>query len=525
MSDQTTVMPEYQPQPEPRRSRGGLIAVVASVVAVVLVAAGGFAAWRFLGGGGPRPAEVLPASTFALLTVDLDPSGGQKVEAIKTLRKFPTFREESGLKPESDPIRRLFEEIQQEGQCEDLDYDRDIKSWIGQRAGLGGVVLNGKPTPVAALQVSDAANAETGFARFAKCAELEGDDFGWTLSDDYIVISDSKKHAETLAAAGKKAPLSEDNDFQKWTEEAGGAGIVNAYVGPKTFDVLSEELSSGLDGELELGGEGLSGTDDEALADALAAYKDFQGAAAVLQFADGGIELSVAGGGGKAARGSQTVADHVGAMPGDTALLLALAIPPGAFDALAKADPEGMGSELFGSMLGIDFPEDLQTLLGKSLSLSVGGDAPDDLATIDEPGDLSIGALIDGDADEIDAVIAKLEQTAGASLADLQITKSSKDGKVVLATNEEYADQLLGTGSLADDAGFQDAVPNAEDAQMIAYVDFDGDWGKAILDLVREDGDKEAEEVADNLEALRGFGVSVWTEDDVSHGLVRLSLK
>ena len=60
---------------------------------------------------------------------------------------------------------------------------------------------------------------------------------------------------------------------------------------------------------------------------------------------------------------------------------------------------------------------------------------------------------------------------------------------------------------------------------MIAYVDFDGDWGKAILDLVREDGDKEAEEVADNLEALRAFGASVWTEDDVSHALVRLSLK
>ena len=75
--------------------------------------------------------------TFALLSVDLDPSGGQKVEAIKTLRKFPTFREESGLQPDSDPIKRLFEEIQDEGQCENLDYERDVKSWIGQRAGIG----------------------------------------------------------------------------------------------------------------------------------------------------------------------------------------------------------------------------------------------------------------------------------------------------------------------------------------------------------------------------------------------------
>ena len=103
MSDHTTVMPEYQPEPEPgsqppRRSRG-VIAVIASVVAVVLVAGGGYAAWQFFAGGGPRPAEVLPASTFGLVTLDLDPSGGQKVEAIKTLRKFPTSARRPGSSP------------------------------------------------------------------------------------------------------------------------------------------------------------------------------------------------------------------------------------------------------------------------------------------------------------------------------------------------------------------------------------------------------------------------------------------
>ena len=68
-------------------------------------------------------------------------------------------------------------------------------------------------------------------------------------------------------------------------------------------------------------------------------------------------------------------------------------------------------------------------------------------------------------------------------------------------------------------------MPNAEDAQMILYADFDGDWGKALIDEVREDGDDESREVAANLEVLRAFGASAWTEDDVSHGLVRLSLK
>ena len=520
MTENTTVLPE-PPQPA-RRRPWGLIAVIASVLVVVLIAAGGFAAWRFLSGGGPRPAEVLPASTFGLVTLDLDPSGGQKVEAIKTLRKFPTFRDESGLKPDSDPLKRLFDEVQKDGNCTDLDYERDVKSWVGQRFGFGGVMLDDKPIPVATVQISDPGNAKGGFGRLAKCAELdEGDDFGWTIADDYIVISDSTAHAKTIVAAGKKSPLSEDEDYQSWTNEAGGAGIVNAYVGPKVVDIASEELGSGGSGN-ELFG---SSSDEDELADALAAYKDFKGAAAVLRFADGGIELSFAGSGGKTTKGTETVGDHVAAMPADTALLLAVAVPPGAFDAIAKADKGGAGSEFLGGMLGIDFPEDLETLLGKSFSFSLGGDAPDDLDSIQGPGDIDVGALIRGDAGAIDDVIGKLEQSSGSSLADLEITKATKDGKVAIASNEAYADQLLGEGSLSDEEAFKDTVPNADDAQAILYADFDGDWGQAVIDEIRKDDSEDSTEVARNLDALRAFGASAWTEDDVTHGLVRLSLK
>ena len=122
-------------------------------------------------------------------------------------------------------------------------------------------------------------------------------------------------------------------------------------------------------------------------------------------------------------------------------------------------------------------------------------------------------------------MIGKLEQTSGSSLADLEITKASKDGKVAIASNEAYADQLLGEGSLSDEEAFKDAVPNADDAQAILYADFDGDWGQAVIDEIRKDDSEDSTEVARNLDALRAFGASAWTEDDVTHGLVRLSLK
>ena len=107
------------------------------MLAVVLVLAGGVVLWRTLAAGGPRPAEVLPASTFALVTVDLDPSAGQKVEAIKTLRKLPSWNERTGVRPDSDLVKVLFERAQKEGFCPKLDYDEDVEA-LGRPAGRRG---------------------------------------------------------------------------------------------------------------------------------------------------------------------------------------------------------------------------------------------------------------------------------------------------------------------------------------------------------------------------------------------------
>ncbi len=372
MSETTAVLSEPQPGPG-RRGTRGLVAVGASVLAVVLIAVGGFAAWQFFSEGGPRPAEVLPDSTFALVTVDLDPAGGQKIEAIQTLRKFPSWKKRVGLSPDDDIMKTIVEKGLADGPCKSLDYENDVKPWIGSRAGLGGVLLgNDKPAPVLVLQVKDPDKAKTGFAELTKCTEVaDDDDFGWTISGDYIVGSDSTGHAKEIAEAGKKAPLSSDADFQKWTDEAGGPGIVNAYFGRNGVKVLADELvpdyggmpdsgygwsATGPDGETSSGSEEFSdqvpseeqfGRDpSDAVRKAL---KDFKGAAAGLRFADGGIELSLAGGGVQQA-GDGKVADHVGALPGDTAAVLALAVPEDALKRLGD-DTEGSPFSLM-KMLG-----------------------------------------------------------------------------------------------------------------------------------------------------------------------------
>jgi hypothetical protein len=530
MSDYTA---ELQPHAEPeRRGSRGVVAVVASVVAVVLVAGGGYAAWQFFAGGGPRPAEVLPDSTFALVTVDLNPSGDQKVEAIRTLRKFPSWNKRTGVKPDSDVVKAIFDEAFKDGPCKSLDYERDVKPWIGNRAGYGGVLLSGdKAAPVIALQITDAANAKPGFAKLAKCSGADDDEeFGWTVTEDYVIASDSTDHAKAIVTAGEKAPLAEDADFQKWTDEAGGPGIMNAYLGRKSVKVLSDTFKTDLGDSTDQGltNDELGADSDKGSKQLAEAFKDFKGAAAGLKFADGGIELSFAGG-GAAKAGSKTVGKHVGALPKDTAAVVAVAVPEKALESLksrgSKQDSLSWLGEFFTPGTGLDLPDDLITLLGSSLSFSVGADAPADLNEVAGPGDLPLGLLVHGDEAKIKAVIAKVEANTGSKLSDLPATLSSKDGKVAIATTSGYADDLLADGSLGDAEGYQDVVSHADDAQAVLYVSFENKWVDALRDLAGKEDDKDLDEVADNLAVLRALGASFWRDGDTGHGLVRIALK
>ena len=167
-------------------------------------------------------------------------------------------------------IKVIVEKALEGSPCKSFDYDNDVQPWIGSRAGLGGVLLgDDKPAPVLVLQVKDADKAESGFAELTKCAEVDDDeDFGWTISGDYILVSDSTSHAEAIASAGKESPLSSDADFQKWTDEAGGPAIVNAYFGRKGVKVLADEFGPATaaampDGRLRIGPRpGLDGGDE-----------------------------------------------------------------------------------------------------------------------------------------------------------------------------------------------------------------------------------------------------------------------
>ena len=134
-----------------RRRRTAVLAATGVAVAAV-VGVGGWSLAQFLSAGASA-ASALPASTAAYLSVDLDPSGAQKVEAIRTLRSFPGIKKHLDLGVRDDIRRYVVEQIAKD--CKGLDYDKDVKPWIGQKLAVAAVPMDGSAAPVLALQDSD----------------------------------------------------------------------------------------------------------------------------------------------------------------------------------------------------------------------------------------------------------------------------------------------------------------------------------------------------------------------------------
>ncbi len=224
-----------------RRSRKGLL--IGGGVAVLALAGGGVWAWTAFFSQGPQPAEALPDSTLAYVSIDLDPPGQQKVEAIKTLRKFPAFRDEIGLDTDDDVRKEIFGSLQDEGLCEDVDYDDDVEPWLGDRAAFA-LVDQGKdrPAPVFVVQIKDQDEAEDGLEKLTACATdaagSEDDLGGYAFNGDWVVLAETEGIAQDVVDAAGDGSLSDDGDYAKWTEAAGDPGIVTMYAAPEAGEAL-----------------------------------------------------------------------------------------------------------------------------------------------------------------------------------------------------------------------------------------------------------------------------------------------
>ena len=509
-------------------NRKRLIALGAIVAGGAVVAGGAWAATSFFATGA-QPAEALPDSTIAYVSVDLDPSGGQKIEAIKLLRKFPAFTDKIDLETDDDIRERMFEELTKSGECEGLDYAEDVKPWAGSRAAMAAVDLGeDEPAAVGVFQVTDADKAEDGMATLVeKCGgEGSSDPGGWVVDGDWMLVAETEEIAQQVVDAADGATLAGDAAFGEWTGEAGDDGFMTMYVAKAAAQYLNDAAGMGA----MLGG--MPTTGEEQVPEQLQELIDqFDGAAATVRFDDGAVEVEYAMSNYQEDLtkyvDNQTGVDMVTSLPADTVAAMGLGLEEGWADALLdyvkKSVPEEadtIDEQLvqFEDETGLAFPEDVETLLGEGVTISVGSGIDPDAISNGGPGEVPAGIRIKGDADEIQTVLDKISDLAGPEAAEfLKVTEG--DDYAVVALQDDYRSALEEGGDLGGSDDYSEVVEGG-DAQTVLYVNFDADddWLVRLTDELGGDA-----EVTDNVAPLSAFGVTSWVDGDVVHGMLKLT--
>ncbi|MBD3783747.1 MAG: DUF3352 domain-containing protein [Micrococcales bacterium] len=488
--------------------------------AAALLALGGAGAWAWtaLGGGGERPADALPATTFAYLAVDLDPAAGQKLEALRTLSKFPGLADQ-GVSEDKDLGTTLTDLLVDKGSCTNLDPKRDVSSWLGQRAAVAAVTVGSDSVPVGVVQVSDESAAGKGLLALLACSESHDakDTSGltptWVLRDGWAYIAQDADTATRVADAADGTTLAQSRDFTEWTGKVGEQGLATVYLAPKPGAQIRSLVKS-----FDLGSEAAN------LDAVTAQYDSFQGGAATLRFADGGIELEAAGGLDDTTRGmlGKGVGPALSTLPDDTLAAVAVSPAKGWVDTQfaqaargAKTDVEDFYSSIEKST-GLAMPEDLETLFGSATVLSLGGSF--DPAAVDAGGPeaLPLAAKIVGDPAGISRVVGHFAST-DPSLQTLLAMTFVGDDTVIVGPSGAYRGALATGGKLGDSAAFRSVVPHADTAVVAFYLDVDGkdNW---LANLAKDEPD-----VAKNLEPLKAVGLSVWPDGDTIHSRLRVT--
>ncbi len=530
------------PETPGRRSRRTAWLVGGGLVGALALGAGAWAAISFFSQGA-QPAEALPSTTVAYASIDLDPSGSQKIDAFRTLNKFPAFKDKVGIHSVDDVRHKLGDELIKGLGC-DLTFSADIDPWLGDRAAVAAVDL-GHPNPdaVSVIQVTDDAKADAGLHRLVTCGDSPATDIAYDVHDGWAVVASSQDVVDQVVSETDHASLADDPTYQKWTKAVGDSGVVNLYAAPAAGDYLARQLS---DLESNLGGltlgssEGfatssaspsVSGTayhsgvaaDDHGALDQM--LQDFTGAAATIRFTGDGLELATVS--DPALSQAGLASDQGGAvvqgLPDDTAAALGVGLKAGwlkaVTDRVSRYTGGGDGQSLLDDLAtqtGLDVPADLETLVGSSTALSMGKDFDYEAASMSNDGTgVPVAVTVKGDPAAIAKVLDKLRGQVGSSTAALG--SDSSGDLVAIGPTPAYRQQILAGGHLGDAPAFRGVVPDAGHASMVLYVNLD-DLAKPMSQAVGDGGD-----VGANLAPLQAFGFSAWMDGNVARTSLRIS--
>ena len=486
-----------------RRGRG--LVVGAAVGVVVLVGGGAYAATKLLASGGEQPDSVLPASAALYARFDVDPSAGQKVAAV---RFFQGLDEDTKARLDQGEWREwVWEQLQEEGEVPaDLDFESDIEPWLGDRAGVAVLPRGEEQEPIVAvaLQVKDGQLALETLDRLkAESEDKEAaEQVAYYLDDDYVILTQAET-LEELKAAAEEGTLADNEVYTDDMAELGDAGIASVWAdAARLGDLAPAAMANPALGAADA----LEGVEDEAdmLTGRMAATVRLSADAIEVHGLSRGVEGLTLPTGTDSAR-------LVNQLPADTAAALSLENGAdwvqAAWDYYSAAFPEEVEEATSAAEeQGFTLPDDVKTVLGDSMALSVGPDVVDAFQSMSETSAempaLPIGYRVATDAQ------ALVTMLSDAGLPPTMLAQRTDDGVLTLGLHQPYVDSLAAPeGTLGDDATYRAAVADPDAANSVLFVNVNP-FEEYYLPEVTD------EQVRSSLEALAAVGMSTTVDDD-----------
>ena len=461
-----------------RRRRGvrlGLIAAGAAL-AVGTVSVGAYAAYeKFIGGGGPQPESALPSTAVAFAKVDLDPSGPQKISAIRFARKLPKVPVE-GTKDDADLRQVVFDQIQKSGGLSGLDYAKDVRPWLGNRFGVA--VLPGpgdQAAVVVALAVTDQSKAKAGLSK-------AGEDAHCSVGAAFALCSDTQSVVDAAVSAASKSTLADAPAFSADMKVLGEDGIASFWSNLSEAKKIAATTPSIL---------GISGGSTSSVSGGSGRV------AGALRF--DGADLEIVGrvtaltDPPKTATGTGIERLPEGSLVG-IGLAGGDALAEQAVAALTAAgSPLASGLDEFTRESGITLPDDLAALLGSQTSVAFGG--------LDDGGQPNLALLTTSARNDVQRIVDKLDEAGLSSPTGTPLSVTGVDGRTVVALSDSYAASVAKHTGLGQSDAFKAAVPDAAKAQLAAYVDIAG----LVSSMGQDMSDADRADIA----AFRALGLSV----------------
>jgi hypothetical protein len=207
-----------------------------SLLAALVVACGGGAA-----SGEADPASAVPADAMFYGEATIKPEGGTRDDALAAAGKVLRTDDPEGK------IRSLLDEAVAEGNEGKLDYDKDIKPWLGDRIGLwfdtrldrdgdpGGALIVAVTDQDAAIGAVRKASANRGDKLTKRSysgtdyeLDQDGDAFG-PVGDDFIAFGPEAQFKRTLDAEKGQA-LADVHSYKQSLEKLDDDRLAHFYA-------------------------------------------------------------------------------------------------------------------------------------------------------------------------------------------------------------------------------------------------------------------------------------------------------